>query len=303
MDRNARTWRRFNGADSAKLIAYAYPDAHGSDLDLAVDMMCVFFIVDEIFDGPLRDDPKSATMVVDELVGTLTPGTVAARSSLSPLATHFAGMWAQTTHGMAAPWQERAAHHWIRYLWGNVCEDVDRALQPPRTLDDYLALRRHVVGYRPCQDMIERVSGYEIPSFLWHQSALQALGDLCTDLIVLSNDIYSLEKEQDRGESMNAILLLARTAGSSPRVALQQVNGLASRLAAGFPAAAARVRDLADHLHLAAGRRNLLDRWIDANRNWLGAHNRWACEIPRYGAGSDPVQPDNEFLRTLLFGR
>ncbi|MFF8774297.1 terpene synthase family protein [Kitasatospora sp. NPDC015120] len=162
-------------------------------------------------------------------------------------------------------------------------ENVDRAHHPPGTLDDYLALRRHVVGYRPCQDMIERVSGYEIPAFLRHQSALQTLGELCTDLIVLSNDISSLEKEQARGEGMNAVLLLARTAGVSPRAALDQVDALASRLAEGFPAAAARVRDLADHLHLTPGRGDVLDRWIDANRNWLGAHNRRACDIPRFG--------------------
>ncbi|MFJ8017345.1 hypothetical protein [Streptomyces sp. NPDC096339] len=299
LEADARTWRRFHGADCAKMIAYAYPDATGPDLELAVDMMCFFFVVDELFDGPWRGETAHATAFVDELVGVLDLHTAAPRQALSPVAGAFADLWQDSVRGMSAQWRARAAAHWTRYFWGNVTEDVDRTHQPPTTVDAYLSARRDVIGYQPCQDMIERASGFEVPGHVWHQTAVRELSAISTDLVILCNDIYSLEKELDRGDSVNAVMLLARTTAATPEEALGEIVALTEEYAARFHTTAARARELAAHLHLDGDQRESLERWIDGNHTWVGAHNDWSCEITRYSAGADPVHPNDDFLRTL----
>lgn len=305
-DGDPTTWRRFLGADSARMITYAYPEAHGADLELAVEMMCFFFSIDEVFDGPLRQDPANATRYTKGMLSVLDPARERLRSPVGevpPLTAAFTGLWSRSREGMSHAWQVRAAAHWTEYFWGNLTEDLDRSHRPPTTVDAYLSARRNTIGYRPCQDMIERASRFEVPPQVWYLTAMRRLSDLATDLVTLCNDVFSLEKEQDREETVNSVLLLAKEERIGVDRALDRIVRLTQDLAEEFHATADLVMKSCEPLHLTGDELSSVRRWVTGNHTWVGAHCDWSCEISRYAAGVDPVDPDLDHMRSLMYGK
>lgn len=297
MDGDPTLWKRFLGADCSRIITYCYPEAHGADLELAVDMMSFFFLVDELFDGPLRTTHGEAAAFVHRLLAVLDPAAV---PSPAPAVAAFEEVWTKSLHGTSHQWQLRAAAHWTQYFWGNLTENVDRARTAPFSLESYLTARRDTIGYRPCQDMIERACGFEVPAQAWYQSSVRRFSDLANDLIVLCNDVISLPKELDRGETVNSVLLLAEARGLTTSEALAEIDAAIRHRSDAFHETTAEVLRLGDVLGLAAPERESLRRWVEGNHTWIGGQKDWHLEISRYAAGADPVHPNDAYLRTLI---
>lgn len=266
------------------LAGYAYPDAHGADLDLATDSVCLGFPLDDHFDGPLGDQPDQVAALVTELAAIpyRRPG---ARPMLDvPLAHAYADVWRRTAEGMPAEWRHRAAGNLVRFFQSYVQEARNRARGGPLDEADYLKLRRTAVGVQPCFDLIERVYGLRLPAHLYWTREVQTLIRCAGDVIFLCNDVHSAEREEARGEPHNLVLIRERARGCGRRAALEQVCSLVDSRVRSFLQLAERLPRVCAELGLGAESRREIGRYVQGLSTWMAANQEWGPRSGRYAA-------------------
>ncbi len=246
------------------------------------DVNCWFWYVDNLFDGPLFDRPAAAARLAEQMAEVV----VGLRSSdLSATATRaLAAHWHSACEGMSWHWKARAAHNWASYLWANVTETADRAGDiGPTTLEAYMSVRRYSIGVAPSLDLIEPTCGFEMPDSAYYRPEIRWLRTLAADVILLCNDVVSLEKEETRGETFNAVILLQQQAGRSRNTALAEIVSLIQQRAEAFYATEARIPAMCDALDLSPRDRESTLRAAAGIHAWIGGFLEWQPCAPRYG--------------------
>jgi hypothetical protein len=292
---HATTLQRFADADPARIIGYAYPDARGADLDLALDMMCFFNAFDDCFESAYWASPAEGIPFVGSMASLLYTKQTCA---LSPIAEAFCDIWRRSISGMSPQWAARAAHNWTQCLWGYISEGTARHRGPEPGLSDYLTLRRTVIGTAPCFDMLERVHRYELRPQIWFHRDIRQLSDTATDIVILCNDIASVAKDTARGDTANAVLLLM-IQGMTRQEAEQRIGNCITELAATYQTKGQAISDLCDQLRLDETARLATMRWIRDVLEWAGANLAWQEEISRYHGKAKAILPDARHMATL----
>ncbi|WP_424216478.1 terpene synthase family protein (plasmid) [Streptomyces sp. BI20] len=290
------TWRRYREADPERIIGYCYPDAHGEDHRLAVDMMCQFVATDDAFESTFWQDPGAGVgylEAVSEVLHARTP--VAPRPSHAPLVRMFIPMWERSCRGMSPAWREHAARSWLDYFWGYLSEATSTDL-PMR---DYLELRRTVVGTSPCFDMLERAHHYELPERFRTHVLYRRLREAATDLVTLCNDVASVRKDQARDDASNAVLLLARARHLDVADARLRVVEMIHDRARDHHSSRQDVDRVCDLLYIEGKERAHCHRWAREVLEWVGGNLRWQGQIARYYGKARAVLPDAAHLAVL----
>ncbi|RKN45936.1 terpene synthase family protein [Streptomyces hoynatensis] len=277
---------RYRDSRLTDLVAYAYPDAAGEDLDLVTDAVCLGFPLDDEFDGPLGRQPRHAALLSAELAAIpyREPG---ARPRLdTPLTRAYTDVWRRSAAGMSAAWRARAAANYARFFRSYVQETHNRSQGVTLDEDSYVALRRQAVGTAPCFDLIERAGHFEVPPRAYCSREVQALTRCAGDVVFLCNDVHSVEREEAQGDPHNLVLIRQRALGCDRAEALRQVAAeIRSRvrlfvsLTAALPARHAEWR-------LDARGRTDLARYLAGLGTWMTANQRWGVATARYAERS-----------------
>ncbi|MFJ8473591.1 terpene synthase family protein [Kitasatospora sp. NPDC094011] len=268
----AESWYRL--WDMAQLAAYVHPFADPDDLDLGVDKMAFFFILDDQFDGPLGLRPADVAVVVNELIEVLyRPVGQPPPRAASPLATFFADLWDRSRQGMSPSWTGRTAAHWEYYLAAHTAEAMDR------------------------------VSG-EIPAVAFHSPELRAMHEIGVDVAMLCNDVYSVYKEAPRGDVDNAVLVIERDRGCSRAEAMRAVHDLVmDEHVPAFQRAEQRLSRLCTTLGLDQTQSSTVHRFAESIKAWMRGYHQWEVETTRYTpVGTLPADQPNyvEYLAAPL---
>ncbi|MER5863389.1 pentalenene synthase [Kitasatospora sp. NPDC002040] len=214
--------------DYAGLAARFHPPATGTELDLGVDQQSWFFLFDDTFDGPPGHDPQGVRCTVRSLLDVLAGG-----AATDPMLCAFADLRRRSCEGMSRQWRQRSARAWREYFTGHIAEAVGRRDRTRYSVRQYFGIRRDTIGVTPTLDLGERVRHAEVPDLMHRHPALAALRTLACDLVIIDNDIASVEKECAAGELNNAVLLLRheRDCSTATAVALlrEEVAALLGR--------------------------------------------------------------------------
>ncbi|MFD9572599.1 pentalenene synthase [Streptomyces sp. NPDC059982] len=272
--------RRYLFSQVADVAAYSYPDAEGEDLDLAFDVNGWFFLFDDQFDVPLGQWPPAAT-VCEELIDLLhrPPGTPPAVPS--PLADAFADVWQRMARGMSPRWQERTAQHWIEYLAANLTEAVDRRAGMVPNSEEWMRLRRKVIGVRPSIDVCERVGHFEVPAPVVHSTALESAREIVTDVIILINEVYSLENDEAR-DAPNLVRCLMHEWGHTRPQAIDELRRRADAHVERLEDMRRQITSLGQNLGLPRLTQEAADRYIDAISAYMRGIYDWHRLAGRY---------------------
>ncbi|MET8565013.1 hypothetical protein ABZV75_32250 [Streptomyces flaveolus] len=195
---------RHQKADYALLAAGCFPHARGADLDLGIDQMNWFFVMDDFFDDAIGKDPTHAKAFITEALNVLAGKLFQPH----PVLTSFADLWEREKEGMPPEWIHRAAAHWTNYFLIHVSEASQRSSGQHISPEEHITQRHHSIGCWPTYDMAERTQGFTIPNRLFYSYPFSKLGDTITEVVILHNELVSLEKEIASGESHNYALLL-----------------------------------------------------------------------------------------------
>jgi pentalenene synthase len=220
-----RSRRRHLQGRFAELAARFNPVATGEDLDLSVDQMSWFFVFDDLFDTGLGRDPQQARDLVCSVQAVLDADRPALPAHSPPIVVAFADLWLRSRAGMSASWTSRAAAHWWDYLEGHVTETHNRVADGDPDHVEQLAIRAETGGVRPILDLAERLGRFELAPAVCKVDWMLEMQQIAAEVVVLENDVVSLEKEQGIGDH-NLVLHLQRRDGLDLDGAIGRVQQL-----------------------------------------------------------------------------
>ncbi|MFG1950793.1 pentalenene synthase [Micromonospora sp. NPDC048830] len=271
-----------------ELAGRFHPAATGADLDLAVDQMSWFFLFDDQFDGTWGRNPQRAAQLIDAVLGELRDPREPGAVHPMPLVRAFADLWKRSREGMSAAWCARAAANWRAYLSGHATEAEHRARASGPTRAEHLTVRSHTAGVQPILDLAERIGHYEVPTRVYDSDAMAAMRLIAAEVVVLDNEIVSVEKEEAVGD--HNLVLLEQQDGRTRGEAIDTVCAMIRTRIERFLRLEAALPELAEHLALGPVERHAVDRFrTDALHTVMrGAHD-WQQHSLRYAV--EPADP------------
>ncbi|WP_051709591.1 cytochrome P450 [Streptomyces sp. NRRL S-350] len=257
-----------------ELIGRAFPSARGAELDLLIDLLGWFTILDDRFDGTPGRRPAEARALVDPLIAVLDGGGTPPQGQLL---SAWRELWGRQTESMSAAWRARAAREWRSCLATFPAEADHRARGTVPAhglgLTDTMRLRRHGSCLYPFMNILERVHGADAPAALHAEPALHRLRANTADAATLINDLYSLEREERQtAAAFNTVLTLQRVRGCTRSRAVRAVRDRIVRL-----------RQESEELRAELQHRHPAGRWyLDGTRELVAGVQAWTSTSNRY---------------------
>ncbi|MFD9523384.1 terpene cyclase [Streptomyces sp. NPDC059979] len=266
--------------DMPRLAAYGFPYARGRELDLCADVMAFFFVFDDQLDGPLGRAPDRVAAVCQGLIDLVRGAPLPAGGD--PCAAAFAEVWARSTAGAPAGWVARVAHEWEYYFASQAHEAIGRLRGRPADMEQYLQVRRGIAGTALTASMGERAAGIEVPASVFHSPQLRIMREIAVDVPLMCNDVYSLEKEEARGDVDNLVLVLEHERRCSRQEAIAAAREEVHRRCARFRYLAAEVPAVCGRLGLTSRERAAADMYVEVMCAWMSGYSAWQSETLRY---------------------
>lgn len=266
--------------DMPRLAAYGFPYAHGRELDLCADAMAFFFIFDDQFDGPLGRAPDRVAAVCQNLIDIVHGA--GPQGGRGPCLSAFADLWQRSTRGAPPAWLPRAAHEWEYYFAAHAHEAINRCRGTPTDMEQYLQVRRGIAATGIPLSLGERAAGISVPPAAFHSPQLRIMREIAIDITLMCNDVYSLEKEEARGDMDNLVLVIEHERHCSRAEALtaarQEVNLRCER----FQQLVDQVPAMSVQLSLTSSQCAVVDAYIDVMTAWVSGYHGWETETLRY---------------------
>lgn len=275
-----RSLEWFASWDMPLLAAYGFPYATGPALDLCADAMAFFFVFDDQFDGPLGRDPARAAAVSRQLIDIVhgaTPGPGADACSVA-----FADLWARCIDGAHPGWVARTAHEWEYYFAAQAHEAIGRLRGTPADMETYLQVRRGIAGTDLPLSLGERAAGIAIPADALHSPQLRIMRQAAIDVTFMCNDVYSLEKEEARGDMDNLVLVLEHTQACTRDEAIAAAAREVDQRVERFREQARQVPAMCLQLGLTVPQRTVVTTYVEVMGFWMSGYHAWQTQTRRY---------------------
>jgi hypothetical protein len=277
--------RRFTSWDIAGLMARWAPLVTGPALDMVVDAVNVATILDDQFDGPLADRPDEVARACEDfhaVARATAPGT--APDGAGPLARAFAEVWARLCAGRSAYWQDREGGYWRWYFESYVEETRDRALDRVLPREEYLLQRQKSGLVYPMVGMTESAYGFEASRRTHELPVVLRMFELTADVVDTTNDLYSVEKEETRGDMHNLVTVLAWERGGTSGDHVAEVVALVESWCAEFVTLEQRLGEVCAAAGLSGAETAAAHRLADIMRSSMRGHLDWYAHTDRYAS-------------------
>lgn len=277
-DGRSQTW--YASWDMPRLAALGFPYAQGPALDLCADAMALFFVFDDQFDGSLGQDPARAAAVCQKMIDLIhgaLPGPGA-----NPCSLAFADVWARSTDGAHPGWVARTAHEWEYYFATQAHEAIGRLRGTPADMETYLQVRRGIAGTDLPLSLGERAAGITVPAAAFHSPQLRIMRQAAIDVTFMCNDVYSLEKEEARGDMDNVVLVIEQSRRCTRDEAITDACREVRRRVERFQELALQVPALCTQLGLTGAEAADVDTYVGIMDAWMSGYHAWQTQTRRY---------------------
>ncbi|AXX28308.1 germacradienol/geosmin synthase [Actinosynnema pretiosum subsp. pretiosum] len=272
--------------DYALLCSYTHPDATAADLDLVTDWYVWVFYFDDHFLELYKRNPDmaGAKAYLDRLPLFMPVDGPITEEPTNPVEKGLADLWARTTPVHTADWRRRFAdntkHLLDESLWELANISEGRLSNPI----EYVEMRRKVGGAPWSANLVEHVTGMEVPAAIALSRPLGVLRDTFSDAVHLRNDLFSYEREvQDEGELSNGVLVLERFLDVDTQSAAEAVNDLlTSRLHQFEHTALVEVPPLLDEHGVDPLGRLAVLAYVKGLQDWQSGGHEWHMRSSRY---------------------
>lgn len=266
--------------DMPLLAAHGFPYAQGPALDLCADAMAFFFVFDDQFDGPLGQDPARAATVCRRLIDIVHGASPAAGADACSVA--FADLWARGRDGAHPSWVARTAYEWEYYFATQAHEAIGRLRGTPADMETYLQVRRGIAGTDLPLSLGERAAGITVPAAAFHSPQLRIMRQAAIDVTFMCNDVYSLEKEEARGDMDNLVLVIEHTRSCTRDEAVVAARQEVDRRVARFQELAGQVPTMCRRLGLTGPERTDTAMYVEIMEAWMSGYHAWQTRTRRY---------------------
>ncbi|MEU5690238.1 germacradienol/geosmin synthase [Actinosynnema sp. NPDC020468] len=272
--------------DYALLCAYTHPDATADDLDLVTDWYVWVFYFDDHFVELYKRNPdvQGAKAYLDRLPLFMpVDGEIDAEPS-NPVEKGLADLWSRTVHAHSADWRQRFADNTKHLLDESMWELLNISEGRLSNPIEYIEMRRKVGGAPWSANLVEHVTGMEVPARIALSRPLGVLRDTFSDAVHLRNDLFSYEREVlDEGELSNGVLVLEKFLELPTQEAAEAVNDLlTSRLHQFEHTAVTEVPSLLDENGIDPAGRLAVLAYVKGLQDWQSGGHEWHMRSSRY---------------------
>ncbi|WP_330329113.1 terpene synthase family protein [Streptomyces sp. NBC_00536] len=152
-----------------------------------------------------------------------------------------------------------------------------------------LQARRGIAGTALTVSMGERAAGIDVPATAFHSPQLRIMRELAVDVPLMCNDVYSLEKEEARGDVDNLVLFLENDRQVSRQAAVATAGEEVHRRCARFQELAGQVPAVCDQLGLTSWERVAADTYVEVMTAWMSGYSAWQSQTLRYTSAPEVV--------------
>jgi hypothetical protein len=270
-----------------EVAAFTYPEATAEGLCLVTDLMGWYFTpFDDQFDGPLGRDPGAVARVVTVFTDLLHCSQ--ARDGASPSERAFADVWRRCQSGMSPAWRARTTYNWSQYFAVHYTEALIRCgLLPTGDESRHMWRRRRSISAYAGNDLGERAAGFEVPPVLWYSQTFTRMRAIAADVVTISNDTASLEKEERDGDHDHNLILLLQAGSHSRQEAITRGVEHVTALVEEFVELEGDAAQMARYLSGAEA--ESIDRYVRILQDWMRGNDEWERISSRYAPQA--VQP------------
>ncbi|KAF4571081.1 terpene cyclase [Pleurotus pulmonarius] len=266
-----RKRRAFLGLKAGELTAACYPDADAFHLRVCVDFMNYLFNLDDWLD---EFDVEGTRGMHDCCVGAMRdPLNFETDKRAGIMTKSFFSRFIQTGGPGCT---ERFIHTMDLFFKAVAIQAADREKDVIPDFESYITIRRDTSGCKPCFALIEYASRIDLPDEVAEHPLIRSMEEATNDLVTWSNDLFSYNVEQSRGDTHNMIPVIMHQRGLNLQEAVEYVGALCKSSIQRFE----------------TDRKNLptwgpeIDRdvavYVEGLQNWIVGSLHWSFDSERY---------------------
>ncbi|KAH9043372.1 isoprenoid synthase domain-containing protein [Lactarius pseudohatsudake] len=268
------------GLQAGELTAYCYNNCSRDRLRVVSDFMNYLFHLDNVSDGFLaRDAAGLADWVMNAFEWPDSYRPVQGQQggveeiSAAKLARDY---WSRCIRDCAPAVQQRFKSSMQMFFQAVHQQALFRANGVVPDLETYIDMRRDTSGCKPVFDLIEYSLDLELPDVVVEDPVIVALNQGANDLVTWSNDIFSYNVEQSRGDTHNMICVYMIHDGLSLQQAVDRVGDMCKRTIETFVENQARIPSWGDGIDEA------VKLYVHGLREWIVGSLHWSFVTTRY---------------------
>ncbi|EKM75335.1 hypothetical protein AGABI1DRAFT_46681 [Agaricus bisporus var. burnettii JB137-S8] len=286
--------RALHGLQAGELTAFCYNTAETGRLRIVSDFMNYLFHLDNISDGMMtRETSVLANAVMNALwcPDSFTP-TEDCREELDP-AKVARDFWSRCVKDCGPGAQARFKETMGSFFEAVNIEAKARVNNKIPDLECYIDVRRDTSGCKPCWALIEYALDIDLPDFVAEDSVIRSLNQYTNDLVTWSNDIFSYNVEQARGDTHNMIVILMKYHNHTLQSAMDYVGNLCSETIDNFERLKGEVPSWGPEVD------DMVARYIQGLQDWIVGSLHWSFQTKRYFGDRGETVKKERFVELL----
>ncbi|KAF7363995.1 Terpene cyclase [Mycena sanguinolenta] len=290
--------KALRGLKAGELTGYCYPTTSPERLRVISDFLTYLFHLDNVSDGMMtRDTEVLADSVMNALWLPNAYRPTSGAGKKQPSDELNAGkaardFWARCIPDAGAGPQARFKETLGMFFEAVNMEAYMRDTNCIPDIESYIAIRRDTSGCYPCWAMIEYALDIELPDFVAEDPVIKALERSTNDLVTWSNDIFSYNVEQSRGDTQNMIIILMKYHGYTLQSAVDYVGELCRSTIETFQ------RDRVSVPYWGPEIQEMVERYVQGLESWMVGSLHWSFKTERY-FGKSAADVKNTRIVTL----
>nr|BBH51502.1 putative sesquiterpene synthase [Clitopilus sp.] len=262
---------KFHGLKAGLLTAMTYPGAAYPQLRVCNDFLTYLFHLDNLSDDM---DNRGTHTVGNVVMNSLYhPHTYNEPERVGKMARdYFKRVIVTSSTGAQQRFRET-----MDFFFQSITEQaLDRKNGVIPDLESYITLRRDTSGCKPCWALIEYAYNLHIPDEVMEHPLILSLGEAANDLVTWSNDIFSYNVEQSKGDTHNMIPVVMNQEGLDLQSAVDFVGQMCKQSIDRFVEDASNLPSWGPEI----------DRdvavYVNGLADWIVGSLHWSFESERY---------------------
>ncbi|KAL0957482.1 hypothetical protein HGRIS_001275 [Hohenbuehelia grisea] len=279
---------------SRPATSMCYPNAGAPQLRVCCDFMNYLFHLDNLSDDM---DASGTTATANAVLNALYNPTMHQNKRVSRMTKDY---WQRLIRTGAPGTQQRFIEAFDFFFQAVSVQACDRAAGATHDLESYITLRRDTSGCKPCWALIEYANNLDIPDEVMDHPIVRALGEATNDLVTWSNDIFSYNVEQSKGDTHNMIPVVMGQYGLPLQDAVDFVGTLCKHSIDRFVADRAAAPFVLSELDCWAPEvARQVDLYVSGLADWIVGSLHWSFESERYFGKSGHDVKRNRVVQLL----
>ncbi|KAG1868624.1 isoprenoid synthase domain-containing protein [Suillus subluteus] len=271
--------REYLDLDTGAYAAVCYPDADAFHLRVCAEFFNWTFVIDDRMEYSVVDARETHESCI---LAFRDPINFDTEQFATKMSKSFFSRFKET----AGPGCTERFIHGNELFFAAVVKQVDdRAKGNMYDLESYIVQRRNVVGLKPCFALIEFVARIDLPDEVMSHPVIMALEDATNDHISWSNDIFSYNKEQSRGDAHwhNIVAVLMHDRGLDLQGAMDYAGQMCKDAIQRFETNRAILPSWEEEVD------RQVAVYVEGLQNWIVGSLHWHLNSPRYAVAPDRI--------------